>query len=226
MLLRLPYGGGLRVDEIARLAWRDLRERGDAGQVTAYGKCGKTRVVLLPATVWRELVSIRDGAPPDAPVFASRIAAGFLSTTQVRRLVYAAAAAAGLDERPSPHWLRHAQATHALERDCQGFIRYFVSRLHLQLGALYRVTNLFLTLVYSGPIVNLKFGVPASRQRPWWTSKLIQAPIWRQYPGEQTEWMAGGIGVHAQRLLRMQLAGRRFELKSGENTAHSLPVCI
>lgn len=65
-------------------------------------------MVLLPATVWRELVSIRDGAPPDAPVFASRITAGFLSTTQVRRLVYAAATAAGLDDRPSPHWLRHA----------------------------------------------------------------------------------------------------------------------
>lgn len=56
---------GLRVDEIAHLARRDLRERGDAGQVTAYGKGGKTRVVLLPATVRREVVSIRDGAPPD-----------------------------------------------------------------------------------------------------------------------------------------------------------------
>jgi hypothetical protein len=44
----------------------------DAGQVTAYGKSGKTRVVLLPATVWHELMSIRDGAPADAPVFASR----------------------------------------------------------------------------------------------------------------------------------------------------------
>jgi integrase/recombinase XerD len=51
-----------------------------------------------------------------APVFASRTRSGFLTTTQVRRLVYAAAAAAGLDERPSPHWLRHAHATHALER--------------------------------------------------------------------------------------------------------------
>jgi integrase/recombinase XerD len=116
VLLRLLYAGGLRVDEIARLAWRDLRERGDAGQVTASGKGGKTRVVLLPASVWRELVSIRDGAPPHAPVFASRNNAGFLTTTQVRRLVYAAGSAAGLDERPSPHWLRHAHATHALER--------------------------------------------------------------------------------------------------------------
>ena len=116
VLLRLLYTAGLRVDEVAHLAWRDLRERGDAGQVTAYGKGGKTRVVLLPASVWHELLSIRDGAPPDAPVFASRAGGGFLTTTQVRRLVYAAATAARLDERPSPHWLRHAHATHALER--------------------------------------------------------------------------------------------------------------
>ena len=72
MLLRLLYTAGLRVDEIARLAWRDLRERGDAGQVTAYGKGGKTRVVLLPVSVWNELLSIRNGAAPEAPVFASR----------------------------------------------------------------------------------------------------------------------------------------------------------
>jgi integrase/recombinase XerD len=116
VLLRLLYTAGLRVDEIAHLAWRDLRERGDAGQVTAYGKGGKTRVVLLPATVWRELLSIRDGASSDAPVFASRTRGGFLTTTQVRRLVYAIATAASLDDRPSPHWLRHAHATHALER--------------------------------------------------------------------------------------------------------------
>jgi integrase/recombinase XerD len=114
--LRLPYTAGLRVDEIARLARRDLGERGDAGQVTAYGKGGKTRVVLLPATVWSELLSIRAGAPPDAPIFISRTRGSFLTTTQVRRLVYAAAADASLDERPSPHWLRHAHATHALER--------------------------------------------------------------------------------------------------------------
>ena len=116
VLLRLLYAGGLRVDEIARLAWRDLVARADAGQVTAYGKGGKTRVVLLPAAVWRELVFIRDGAPAEAPVFPSRTRGGFLTPTQVRRLVYAAAVAAGLDERPSPHWLRHAHATHALER--------------------------------------------------------------------------------------------------------------
>ena len=111
------YAGGLRVEEIARLAWRDLQERGDAGQVTVYGKGGKTRVVLLPEAIWRELLSIKEvGATPEGPVFASRTRGGFLTPTQVRRLVYTAAKEASLDERPSPHWLRHAHATHALER--------------------------------------------------------------------------------------------------------------
>jgi integrase/recombinase XerD len=41
VLLRLLYTAGLRVDEIAHLAWRDLRERGDAGQVTVYGKTAR-----------------------------------------------------------------------------------------------------------------------------------------------------------------------------------------
>ena len=116
-MLRLLYAGGLRVEEIAGLAWRDLQERGDAGQVTVYGKGGKTRVVLLPATVWNELLSIKEvGARADGPVFTSRKGGGFLTSTQVRRLVYQAAKDASLDGRPSPHWLRHAHATHALER--------------------------------------------------------------------------------------------------------------
>jgi integrase/recombinase XerD len=116
--LRLLYAGGLRVEEIARLAWRDLQERGDAGQVTVYGKGGKTRVVLLPASVWKDLLSLKEEgvAAGDRPVFASRTQGGFRSPTQVRRLVYQTARVAGLEERPSPHWLRHAHATHALER--------------------------------------------------------------------------------------------------------------
>jgi integrase/recombinase XerD len=59
VLLRLLYAGGLRVEEIAGLAWQDLQERGDAGQVTVYGKGGKTRVVLLPAAVWKDLLALK-----------------------------------------------------------------------------------------------------------------------------------------------------------------------
>src|SRR3954468_494246 len=44
---------------VARLTeWRDLVARDDAGQVTVFGKGGKTRVVLLQPGIWRELTNL------------------------------------------------------------------------------------------------------------------------------------------------------------------------
>ena len=57
-LLRLLYAGGLRVSEACALRWRDLQPRDDAGQVTVYGKGGKTRVVLLSPATWRVLLAL------------------------------------------------------------------------------------------------------------------------------------------------------------------------
>ena len=48
-LLHLLYAGGLRVSEACRLRWRNLRPRGDAGQVTVFGKNGRTRAVTSDA---------------------------------------------------------------------------------------------------------------------------------------------------------------------------------
>src|SRR5262249_26061151 len=79
VLLRLLYVAGLRVSELAALEWRDLQPRDDAGQVTVFGKGDKTRVVLLPASVWRELEGLIHGrGPADAPVFPSRRGGGHL----------------------------------------------------------------------------------------------------------------------------------------------------
>lgn len=114
-LLRLLYLAGLRVSEAAGLSWRDLQPRDDSGQVTVFGKGSKTRVVLLPSSIWRALVQLRRGAGPDAPIFRSR-EGGHLDPSQIRRIVVRAAERAGLDAKVSPHWLRHAHATHALER--------------------------------------------------------------------------------------------------------------
>jgi integrase/recombinase XerD len=115
VLVKLLYVAGLRVSEVCGLSWRNCVERGDAGQLTVFGKGGKTRVVLLPASLWSELVSLRDAAGDDAPVFMSR-KGGHLDPSQVRRIVYGAAKNARLRSKVSPHWLRHAHASHAIDK--------------------------------------------------------------------------------------------------------------
>lgn len=114
-LLTVLYGGGLRISEVCGLRWRDLAVRDEAGQATVFGKGGKTRVVLLSAATWKVLVALRDDAPADAPVFLSR-KGGALDPSAVHRIVKAAAARAGLAADVSAHWLRHAHASHALDR--------------------------------------------------------------------------------------------------------------
>jgi integrase/recombinase XerD len=115
VLLRLLYAAGVRVSELCALRWRDVLPReGGAGQITVYGKGAKTRAVLLSAATWRELAPLHGDAPPEAPVFRSR-KGGALTAPQVWRIVRAAAARAGIAAGVSPHWLRHAHASHALD---------------------------------------------------------------------------------------------------------------
>ena len=114
-MLRLVYGAGLRRSEVCGLKWRDLQPRTDGGQVTILGKGGKTRVVLLPAGLWQSLVELRGDAGFEAPVFMSQ-RRGHLDPSQVHRVVKAAAKRAGLSLELSAHWLRHAHASHALDR--------------------------------------------------------------------------------------------------------------
>ena len=114
-LLRLLYAAGLRVFELCALTWQHLQERDDAGQVTVLGKGGKTRTVLLSPATWQELRALDGDA--DAAVFRSRNGEA-LSHSQVLRIVRAAAQRAGIQAPVSPHWLRHAHASHALERGC------------------------------------------------------------------------------------------------------------
>jgi len=114
-LLRLLYLGGLRISEACGLRGRDLAARDDAGQVTVFGKGGKTRAVLLKASVWQDLAALRP-ADPDAPVFRSREGGGALDPSQVHRIVKSAAKRAELSDAVSAHWLRHAHVSHALDR--------------------------------------------------------------------------------------------------------------
>ena len=118
VLLRLLYAAGGRVSEICNLKWRDVQPRDAAGQITIFGKGGKTRTVLLSADTWAELITLQGDAGPDAPVFVSRKGQGHLHPSQAWRIVRAAAERAGVDLPVSPQWLRHAHASHALDQGC------------------------------------------------------------------------------------------------------------
>jgi integrase/recombinase XerD len=116
VLLKLLYVSGIRVSEACGLLWGDAMPRKEGGQVTVYGKGGKTRTVLLKPKVWLQLLSIKGDATGVDPIFRSRKGGGALDVSQVRRIVYAAARKAGLEQKVSPHWMRHAHASHALDR--------------------------------------------------------------------------------------------------------------
>jgi site-specific recombinase XerD len=117
ILLEVLYAGSLRVSELVALTWSDVLPReGGQVQLSVVGKGGVVRQVLLPAAVSRSLLSLRGDAGADAPVFASRKGGGPLLPRAVRGTVTRAAAKAGIEAPISPHWLRHAHASHAIDR--------------------------------------------------------------------------------------------------------------
>lgn len=113
------------------------------GQVTFFGKGDKTRAVTLYSKVWSLIVRLHKEekaagrGEPDDPVFRSQ-KGGPLSRSQIWRVVKKAATRAGVkltektdaegaikrdeDGKPtmtskvSPHWFRHAHASHALQK--------------------------------------------------------------------------------------------------------------
>jgi integrase/recombinase XerD len=115
-VLTLLYASGVRVGELCGLCWRDVQANGEGGQITVFGKGGKTRSVQLPASVWTLLERLRGDAGAGDPVFRSRKKGGGLQPLAVLRIVRQAARRAGISQDVSPHWLRHAHASHALDR--------------------------------------------------------------------------------------------------------------
>jgi integrase/recombinase XerD len=123
-LLELLYAAGLRISEALGLDREDLSTEG--GWVRVIGKGDKERLVPLGdvALDWlaRWLAGprsslLRLAAPPHArggPIFLGE-RGGRLSRQQAWAVVKRAARLAGLNDRVSPHSLRHSFATHLLE---------------------------------------------------------------------------------------------------------------
>ena len=122
-LIEMLYATGMRVSELVTLPRTVLA--GDGRVLAIKGKGGRERLVPLNqaarAALERYLnVGFDDGVAPMLPtkwLFASRGAEGHLTRQRLGQELKELAAEAGLDpERVSPHVLRHAFASHLLDR--------------------------------------------------------------------------------------------------------------
>jgi integrase/recombinase XerD len=117
ILLAVAYAGGLRISELLGLNWADIIERdGGKVQLSITGKGGKVRQVLLPEAVGAALLDLRGSAGADAPVFTGHKTGERLAARTVNIMLKRTAKRAHLSHPVSPHWLRHAHGSHALDR--------------------------------------------------------------------------------------------------------------
>jgi len=142
VLLSLAYSSGMRVSELVGLRWGDLHDDASGGgRITVRGKGMNLRHIHVMPDVWAGVRSLpglpvpafsRASGPsvadnmapgqhrpdgsldPGAPVF--RIHRGTrLGAKQVYNIVRKAARVAGVGRNVTPHWLRHCNASHALD---------------------------------------------------------------------------------------------------------------
>ena len=106
--LSVLYYGALRVSEVTGLCWDDLCNN----VLTVYGKGGKTRFVKLPRRISGMLEEMRQD---DGPIFRSRKGGRALTRMGAWEIVKVAVNRTH-HPKASPHWLRHAHASHALDR--------------------------------------------------------------------------------------------------------------
>jgi site-specific recombinase XerD len=150
------YGAGLRVSEVVALKVGDIDSERMLLRVER-GKGGKDRHAMLSPQLlellrawWRE-GRRRSLLLPGGWLFPGRNPVEPLSARQLGRVVRAAAQAAGITKRVSPHTLRHSFATHLLEQGVDiRVIQTLLGHAKLDTTALYtRVANTTIRAVTS-----------------------------------------------------------------------------
>lgn len=118
-MLETIYSGGLRVSELVGLNYSDLEL--DEGLIRVRGKGKKERFSPLGSYAldalnsWLSRNNHTRRSQPEAPVFTNRFGKR-ITTRSVRRMMEKYIKLTGLDQRTSPHTLRHSFATHLLDR--------------------------------------------------------------------------------------------------------------
>jgi integrase/recombinase XerD len=169
--LGTAYGAGLRVSEVVALKVTDIDSTRMLIRVEQ-GKGRKDRHAMLSPqllellrTWWRE--GRRRGVMlPQGWLFPGRNPVTPLSSRQLNRAVHAAAQAAEIRKRVTPHTLRHSFATHLLEQDVDiRVIQVLLGHAKLDTTALYaRVATNTIRAVMS-PLDRIRL-LPQDEARP------------------------------------------------------------
>ncbi len=113
LILNLFYYGGLRVNELINLTWKDL----NGEYLNVFGKGSKTRIVRLPAKIVAELKDFKPRlSKRDDYIFISVRTKSKLRRESVTQLIKAISKEMGIDKPVSSHTLRHCHATNSLEK--------------------------------------------------------------------------------------------------------------
>jgi len=120
-VLETMYSAGLRVSELVGLSDGDLDF--DAGILRVRGKGRRERLAPVGSYATRALrrwLRVRELHPqqppgPDAPVFVNKFGRR-ITTRSIGRMLEKYLKLTGLDNRTTPHSLRHSFATHLLDR--------------------------------------------------------------------------------------------------------------
>jgi integrase/recombinase XerD len=114
-IVTTAYAGGLRISEVAKLETKDI----DATRMVINirrGKGKKDRLVPLSPTLLELLRAYwRAVRPKTKCLFPSPVCERPITTRSIQRIIAAARARAGLDNRVTIHALRHSFATHLLD---------------------------------------------------------------------------------------------------------------
>ncbi len=141
--LSVAYGAGLRVSEVANLKVSDIpgSSPGTSQRMTLrveQGKGQRDRYVMLSPQLLELLREWWWAARPQAWLFPGQNPVNPMSARQLVRAVRAAAQAAGIAKRVSPHTLRHSFATHLLEQNVDiRVIQVLLGHAKLETTALY-----------------------------------------------------------------------------------------